>query len=204
MLSSTLLVLSTPARSELITVEPDNYAPGTVLNHVVPQVSLITVGNNNLPHPPAPFAITAQTDIFPFAPPTGTMVFSHVGVPFFYTDRRLRMDFAGVTANVSIDFRAQVNADRGQLDVFGLDGSLLGSYLTGPLNAGGIETLSITRPAADIAWAVAYTAIGSGSFGRLDHLVFDAPVPVPEPGSIAFIAIGLTMLMGRIYRRGRS
>ena len=132
------------------------------------------------------------------------MVFSHVGVPFFYTDRRLRMDFAGVTANVSIDFRAQVNADRGQLDVFGLDGSLLGSYLTGPLNAGGIETLSITRPAADIAWAVAYTAIGSGSFGRLDHLVFDAPVPVPEPGSIAFIAIGLTMLLGRIYRRGRS
>jgi hypothetical protein len=202
-LSSGLLVLSASAQTELITLEPDNYAPGTVLNHVVPQVSLITAADNNLPHPPAPFDITAQTDVFPFAPPTGALVFSHVGVPFFYTDRRLRMDFAGVTTSVSIDFQAHVNAERGKLDVFGLNGSLLGTYLTDPLNAGVTETLTITHPAADIAWAVAYTAPGSGSFGRLDHLVFGAPVAVPEPHSVALLAVGLLILTGKISLRSR-
>lgn len=203
-LGSVLLVLSASAQTELITVEPDSYAPGTVLNHIVPQVSLITAADNNLPHPPAPFDITAQTDAFPFAPPTGTIVFSHVGVPFFYTHRRLRMDFAGVTTSISIDFQARADAERGQLDAFGLDGVLLGTYLTGPLNAGITETLTVARPAADIAWAVAYTAPDSGSFGRFDHLVFAAPVAVPEPGSLALIAAGLIILAGKTYLRSRS
>src|SRR5204863_668557 len=99
-----LCFLASTAPGQIV-VEPDNYADNAVLNHVVPEVSLITAANNNLPHQPAPFDITGVTSTFPFQPPTGSKVFAHVGVPFFYTDRRLRMDFNGLVSEISIDFQ---------------------------------------------------------------------------------------------------
>ena len=59
----------------------------------------------------------------------------------------------------------------GHLEVFASDGTLLAQYLTQPQESGKNELMTITRGAADIAWAVAYSE-GDGSFGRIDDLSF--------------------------------
>lgn len=179
-----------------VVLDPDQYASGTILNQALPEVSLITAANNNLPHPPVPFNITAATSTFPFQPPTGNNVFAHAGVPFFNSDRRLRMDFNGLTSFLSIDFQGgnSLATEFGRLEVYGLGGLLLDTYTTAGLLGGQIETMSINRPGSDIAWAVAYTVNPAGGFGRLDHLVFAAPLPVPEPGlGVLILAAGLAV-----------
>jgi hypothetical protein len=187
------VLASTAAQSQIV-LEPDNYASGTVLNHVLPEVSLITAASNNLPHPPRGFDITAASSTFPFQPPTGTNVFAHVGVPFFYTDRRLRMDFNGLVSDLAIDFQggSQGIAEQGTLQVFDSSGSMIDSFTTAPLLGGAIQTMAINRPTADVAWAVAYTLTDESPFGRLDHLSFSTPLPVPEP---APLVIGLMALI---------
>ncbi len=194
------------ARAQLITLEPDHYPNGATLNLVNPAVRLITAGNNNLPHVPAPFSVWATTSFLPFAPPTGTNVFSHVGVPFFNSDRRLRMNFAGLVSTVSIDFQGGAAGvqEQGLLAVYDLNNLLLGSYTTAGLLGGQIETMSLTRPTPDIAYAVAYTLTANSPFGRLDHLVFNAPVPVPEPAAIWFIATGALLLFVVRKAQGRG
>ena len=54
------------------------------------------------------------------------------------------------------------------LQTFDAGGVLLAQYTTGPRAAGDPEVMIVTRPTADIAWAVAYSM---NSFGRLDNLV---------------------------------
>jgi hypothetical protein len=188
-------------KAQIVSVEPDNYASGTVLNNVSPFVSLITAGTNNLPHPPVPFDIRATESTFPWQPPTGNNVFSHAGgVTFFNSDRRFRMDFNGLVSFVSIVFQGgnSLQTMRGQLDVFGSDGQLLTTYITQPLLGGQTETMSINRTLSDIAWATAYTVPGDNPFGRLDALFFSTPVP--EPGTPALI-LGLGAAWAWFRRR---
>lgn len=194
-----LIVQAVPAQGQSIVVEPDHYAGGTALNQISPFVSLITAANNNLPHPPVPFDVRATTSVFPFLPSTGTNVFAHaLGIPFWYTDRRLRMDFAGLVSTLSIDFQggtANVQ-ERGTLEVYSSQNVLLGAYVTAPLFGGQIETMNIGHASADIAYAIAYTLPGQTSFGRLDHLVFSAPVSVPEPTCLGLMTFGAMGFMG--------
>ena len=194
-------------QAQSIVVEPDDYASGTALNHISPFVSLITAAGNNLPHPPVPFDVRATSSVFPFQPPTGTNVFAHArGVPFWYTDRRLRMDFAGLVSTLSIDFQggtANVQ-ELGTLEVYNSQSVLLGAYVTAPLFGGQIETMSISHPSADIAYAIAYALPGQTSFGRLDHLVFSTPVPVPEPATLGLLALGATGVIGWRCCRGQK
>lgn len=174
------LLAASNLNAQILTLEPDNYADGTVLNHVLSQVSLVTAASNNVP---IPFDVTAKTSTFPWQPPTGNNVFSHVGVGFFNQDRKLRMDFNGLVSFVSIAFQGGNNlvTERGQLDVFGAGGNLLRSYITQPLLGGQTEIMSITEPIPDIAWASAFTVAGDNPFGRLDALSFSTPVPEPAP-----------------------
>src|SRR6185503_7122961 len=80
----------TSAHAQFVTLEPDNYTNGTVLNTIVPGLSLTTAGSNNQPIPPVPFNVRAVTDGFGFAP-TGQKVFGQENVPFFNTNVRLLM-----------------------------------------------------------------------------------------------------------------
>ena len=185
------------ARAQLITLEPDNYADNTVLNLVLPQVRLVTAGDNNLP---IPFDVTAVTQTTPFNPPTGQRVFSHVGVPFFNGIRRLRMDFNGTVAGISIDFQGSIGeTDQGRLDVYNSQNVLLDSFLTAPLAGGQTQTMSVTRLSTDIAYALAFTTQPNLGFGRLDHLVFSTPVP--EPSTPLFLTLGALGLAGMSRRR---
>jgi hypothetical protein len=190
--------------AQLITLEPDNYTDGTVLNHVLPQVGLVTAASNNVP---IPFDVTARTSpAQPFLPPTGPNVFAHVGIPFFNVDRKLRMDFNGLVSYVGITFQGGNNleTERGQLDVFGIGGNLLRSYVTQPLLGGQSEVMSITELVPDISWATAYTVAGDNPFGRLDYLTFSTPVP--EPSSLALFALagGAILYCARLRHAGTS
>jgi hypothetical protein len=197
------LSLAELAHGQFITVEPDNFPEGTILNTLTPGVSLITAGRDNLPHPPAPFNVTATTDNFGFAP-TGTRVFGHVNIPFWNTDRRLRMDFDGFVSTVSIAFAGGngLSPERGRLEVYGVGNTLLDIYLTSFRLGGDVETMSISRATPDIAFAVAYVAENEGSFGRLDALRFTTPVP--EPSTWALCSLGLMLLGLRWWRKYRA
>jgi hypothetical protein len=115
------------------------------------------------------------------------------------------MDFAGLVSSLGIDFQGGTTSvqERGTLEVYSSQNLLLGSYTTSPLFGGQIETMNIAHPSADIAYAIAYTLPGQTSFGRLDHLVFGAPVP--EPKSLGLVALGSMGLIGwRRYGRRKA
>jgi hypothetical protein len=172
-LVSLLLPLSI-AKAQVV-VEPDNYANGTELTSIVPQVTLNTTLSDNVPVPL--FVVTATDDLF-----TGRRVFAHVNIPFFSNERRLRMDFAGLVSGLSLEFIAgnALSQHIGRLEAYNHQNALVGTYVTSPLT-GSAETMFLSRPVADIAWAVAYSDPSASPFGRLDHLVFSDPVMVPEP-----------------------
>src|SRR3954467_5936713 len=190
--------------AQIITLEPDNYTNGTVLNHVLPQVSLIVAASNNVP---IPFDVLATTSTMPWQPPTGNNVFAEQpGVPFFNVDRKLRMDFNGLVSYVGITFQGGNNleTERGQLDVFGIGGNLLRSYVTQPLLGGQSEVMSITELVADISWATAYTVAGDNPFGRLDYLTFSTPVPEPSSMALFGLAGGAILYCARLRHAGTS
>ena len=197
-LAGVLASITVAAEEKFVGLDPDDYAHGTVLNRVIPEVGLITAGRDNLPHPPRPFDVTVYETSFPWQPPTGDSIFAHAGVGFWNTDRRLRMDFNGLVSSVSIDFQGGDNlvAEQGLLEVYTLGGILAGTYLTQPVFGGQVETMSITHAVPDIAWAIAYTTTGNSPFGRLDHLIFSAPVPVPEPQTIGLLGLGAIAVFG--------
>ena len=200
-----LLTSSWFAHGQTFVLDPDSYAAGTVLNTIIPQVSLITVGPNNLPHFDPGFNVTVAEETFPFQPPTGDSVFAHAGVGFWYTERRLRMDFNGLVSSMSIAFQGgnSITPEVGQLEAYNASGQLIATYTTQSLLGGQVETMSVNRLNPDIAWAVAYSLPGDSHFGNLDHLVFTG-VLVPEPNLWLPGALGLVAAMAFRARRNRS
>jgi hypothetical protein len=157
-------------------VEPDQFVHGTSLGAVQPGVTLSVLDNTNAP---LPFPVTATFDSFNFAP-TGRMVFGHANVQFFGDTRRLKTAFAQPVDRLSLDFAGgnTVLTEFGRLEAYDSAGNLLATYVTQPRAGGVEETMTIVRPAADIAYAIAYTPLAGGSFGRLDNLKFGN---TPEP-----------------------
>jgi hypothetical protein len=172
-------------------LEPDTYVAGMVLNTVSPGVTLAVLDPSNAL---LPFPVTATYDSFQFAP-TGRLVFAHAGVQFFGDTRRLRMTFADPVDRLAIDFAGgnTVTAEFGRLEAYDAVGNLLATYVTEPRLGGQVETMSIVRPSADIAYAIAYTPLAGGSFGRLDNLRFgDNPEPAQTTaadGTYAFLEL---------------
>ena len=181
------LALVSQSLAQTFVIEPDNYPNNSVLDHVFPAVSLTTAGADNLPIPPVSFHVTASYDGFGYAS-TGTNVFGHAGVPFWNTDRRLRMDFNLAASFIAIDFIGGefFTNEVAELDAFNSSGMLVASYLTGLRAADSVETMFVSRSAGDIAWAVAYLPPGDGNFGRLDNLRFT----VPEPSAATLALLG--------------
>ncbi|MCA9177360.1 MAG: VCBS repeat-containing protein, partial [Planctomycetales bacterium] len=112
---------------------------------------------------------------------TGRLVFAHETTTGRSTKWReglgvLRMDFAGNTQSVSIDIIAKLNDNRdfGKLEVYNASGTLLESKQSSDLADGASETVTIARPQADIAYAIAYGA--GGNDVRLDNLRFTSEV----------------------------
>jgi len=193
--SSLILLLST-AKAEVI-VEPDDYPSQTELTSIVPQVTLNTTLSDNVPVPL--FVVTATDDPF-----TGRRVFAHFNIPFFTDFRRLRMDFSGLVSSISLEFIAHNSLSEhvGRLEAYNSQNILVGTYVTSTLiGTGTAETMFLSRPVADIAWAVAYSDPGASPFGRLDHLVFSDPVVVPEPSMALIGGVALVVFITARQRR---
>jgi len=196
-----VLLAATTARAAVITVEPDDYPAGTALTSVSPYVTLMTLDSNDEPVPL--FVVTSDTgdSATRDLSPTGSLVFSHVGIPFFNTIRKLQADFNGRTSSVSIAFAggSPFDPETARLEVYDEAGTLLDVDVSSPTGWGVFETLSVARPRADIARAVIYS--GQNEFGRFDALAFETPVP--EPSGLLAALLPSTALLAR-RRRARA
>jgi hypothetical protein len=200
-----LAVLGTAgsARPSPITIEPDNYANGTVLNTISPAVTLFTSVTATDLTSNFGYNVTAQEDAGFGHTSTGVRVFAQAGVPFFNSTRNLRMTFTDPVQQLSLDFIPSSFAEAGTLSFYNASGQLLGTLQTTNPVTDVPQTLSLFRPTADVKFAV---ASGTGPFVRLDNLRFDArPTAVPEPVSVAaWGVIGLAGCGAAVVRRVRQ
>ena len=195
------LGFSLAANAETFLIEPDNYPSRTMINHIIPQVTLSQAFVNNTA---LQFNVVSAVPDSPVGYPhvlTGNLEIG--GNPYWNNNTRLRMDFASSVQSVSLRFGGgDLNAnDTGILEAFNSSGTLIASATSSPLPAGSWETLSVSLAGDQIAWAVAYFPANGGSFGRLDHLEFST---VPEPSVCALLVTALGVLCHHQYARRRS
>jgi hypothetical protein len=162
---------STQGGSVTTVVEPDRFANGTELTNAVPGVTFTEADSQNVQRGRG---IVANLNAANAS--TGTLVFGR-GVFWFNDPARLRMDFYNPVQSISIDFKQTSGTGFGRLSVFDANNNLLQTFLSGRVPGGAATTLTITRPTADIAYAVAYSddTVGSTPFGYLDNLRFTQP-----------------------------
>jgi hypothetical protein len=167
-----------------IVIEPDNYAEGTVLNDVNPNVQLRIYDGiidtdfpNNFGVFPSPSVIPVTAneneDIFGgYFTSTGTKSFGHADITFFPESRQLAMRFLSPTTRVTIDFISTsfFDPEVGVLEIYNQAGLLLNATVTGQLFEHQKGTLTLTRPAGDIGYARVFSHPDYDPFGTLDYL----------------------------------
>jgi hypothetical protein len=149
-------------------LDPDDYAQQETINDTLDGVTLSAVGIGVKDERVG--ALEADTSS------TGEHVFAFVawGINDIWSSdwradsRELRIDFDSATTTLSIDAVARSSAGYGRLEVYNSEGELLDRYTTGLLEAGAVETMTITRPTADIAYAIATSHMSTTI--RLDNL----------------------------------
>ena len=167
-------------------VEPDAFPDGAVLDTAVAAATLSveTVGG---------FPSSVGVAVSPTAS-TGQKVLAYQAGSTWSTlwtpdSRRLRIEFASPVSRLQIDAAAATDGDLGRLEVFDENDQLLARVTSGILNAGQFETLEITRPTADIAYALVGGHLGSQV--QLDNLRIGVD-PTTETDSLgAFAFAGL-------------
>ena len=151
-------------------VDPDDYEELVELNEVHPQVTLTSIGDGV-----ARTAVYARTRS---PASTGSRVFAHaldattISTEWTQQDRRLQMDFAEPVGTLSLDAVANSDGDLGRLEVYDLNDQLLARYTTDRLDTGDVETMTLSRAAGDIAYAIASAHAGTAI--RFDNLQFGA------------------------------
>jgi hypothetical protein len=171
-------------------LEPDDHAVGTNLNNVHPGATL------SITNAPGSIVFASQTG---FAS-TGTRTFGGTWADF----NRLRVDFASPTDSVSLDFISDDSADHARMEAYDANNNLLDSYTTASLSTNQFETMTISRPSADIAYVIASGI--EGQIGYLDNLHFGSSEPfviTDEDGNYEFpeLPIG-NHLIGEIQQPG--
>ncbi len=201
-LTATLaLGFSLAANAETFLIEPDNYPARTMINHIIPEVTLSQALPNNTAFPFNPVLAAPDSPVgYPHVL-TGNLEIGP-GIGTWNNNNRLRMDFTSSVQFVSLRFGGgDVYAnDTGILEAFNSSGTLIASANSSPLSAGSWETVSVGLAGDQIAWAVAYFPVNGGTFGRLDHLEFST---VPEPSVCALLVAALGVLCHHQYARRR-
>jgi len=198
-----LALTATGAHAATLVVEPDNYPDQTVLDNLIPGLTLSVTDATETPS--NFFTVTAITTPIGFQS-TGTKVFAESNVDFWDPAFRMRMDFTNPVSGVSIDAigGTNFNTDLGILEIYNAAGQLLNTYTTQPLAPNRVETMSLQDPTPDIAYAVAYGikgSSGSGPFLALDHLVVNG-FTAPEPTTLSLLSAAALPLLTR--RRQKS
>lgn len=175
-----LLCTLQTGQAAVTVVEPDDYAHGTVLNNIHPQV---TLGIRTSPGLGTTNSIITATALNGPQATTGSRIFGQAGVNFLNSSRRLQMRFHVPINSLSIDFGHQdhFGGHRGILEIYDADDNLLDTLTTDPITG----TTTMTQTNRDIAAAIAYT---DGPFGHFDNLRFNV---VPEPSSLTLLALAI-------------
>lgn len=204
-----LLTFADLAKAQFI-VEPDSFPAGTNISGSFPGVTLREADSGG----------NALGDVSSFSDPTrastGTRVFGSVsqGNPFWFfstspsSGRVLRADFAAPANFVQLDFinndgaTGGANPDVGILRAFDASGTSLAAVTTAVLlNNGDFQSLSSTRPTADIADILAGGSEATGDDINLDNLRFNAFTVIPEPSTLALLAVGTRGVLGYGWRQ---
>jgi hypothetical protein len=148
-------------------VEPDDFSSTSRLNSVRSGVTLSAVGNgvadDTVASLTAPNVSTGDQLFASFSSSCGGYC-----TEWTTDSRQMRMDFAAPVSTLSLDAIGSTLAGIGRLEVYGLDNQLLARYTTQQLATGEIETMTVSRPAADIKFAIARSH--NNSVVRFDNL----------------------------------
>ena len=185
----------TAASAAPLIIEPDDFAPGTDISNVVPGVTLSTVSSDL--GDSAVFAVEPREADWAS---TGRLVFGHNGSfpehwvtdtisPFRYGALRVDIDVDFDVVEVQFDLNGNDSDDIGILEAFAEDGTLLGTFETGLLDADVFETATISS-----ATPIRYLVAGGK---QADTITLDRLVLIPEPASLALFLFG-----GLLWRRG--
>lgn len=194
-----MLVVSTPAMG-VITVDPDAFSAGTVLNNAYPGVTLTALGWTDfaMTNPIGPNVLSTTSG----RASTGTRVFGHTGSnPPGWGDgiwEYLRVDFAVDATWVSLDFIADnTNDNDAILEAYDASNNLVASAASvGNYNDPQVVTLTVSAP--NIAYILALgDPIDKVHDWELDNLQYQ---PIPAPGAILLGGIGVA-LVGWLRRR---
>ena len=176
-------------------IEPDDFSHGTIVSSAIDRVTLTAVGVEV-----ADDAVGGrETEIVRAS--TGTHVLGHLthaGWRTAWTDsgRRLRLQFSSPVTTVSID---AVGTGVGRLEIYDAGDNLLGRYTTRQLAEGQFETMTLSRPVAKIAYAIA--GGHAGTTVQLDNFRFGPEaatvtdfagaysIPLLEPGNYTVQAV---------------
>ncbi len=172
------------ASAALTVIEPDDYAEGAVLNNVSPLMQLRIYDGVVYPNFPQHFGVHPSPSVIPvtanenpdifggYFTSTGTKTFGHANINFAPESRQLAMRFLAPTTQVSVDFigTERLAEQIGVLEVFDSAGALLDTFTSSPVLAHQVSTLSLSRPAGDIAYARAFSSPAASPFGTLDNL----------------------------------
>ena len=127
-------------------LEPDDYNVGTLLNTVHPEVTLTAVGASSAD-------VLAGIPSGSFAS-TGSLGFTHADPFGWGASIHLRLDFANPVDFVSLDAISNNAGEVGLLEAYDAADNLLASDTTALLAAGAVETMSLARSSADIAYVI--------------------------------------------------
>ncbi|MBC8355868.1 MAG: hypothetical protein H8E66_28155 [Planctomycetes bacterium] len=155
-------------------IEPDDYAANAVIGNVSPDATLTAIGTATSGGTVYARSVGQSS--------TGSQAFSACSFTgsggacsIYQTEwtsrtRQLRIDIASPASTVSIDALSNNNDDYGRLAIYDANNNLLARYTTNALASGQIETMTLSRPTADIAYAIAGGHADTGV--RLDNLRF--------------------------------
>lgn len=202
-----LTLVISPAARAMITVEPDAFPVGTVLNNAYPGVTLTALGDG----------LGGNSNVVSYSYSWGgmqfystpTLVFGHQGGGnngtwgdgiFEY----LKADFAVGATTVSLDFISDNNTGNdkwGYLKAYDSANNLVASVNTGDNGGAGyppLTVITLTVSAPNIAYVLAEGDPGN----RIDSWVLDnlQYQPIPAPGAILLGGIGVAVV-GWLRRR---
>ncbi len=148
-------------------VEPDDHPAGTVLNSIDLLATLTAVGGGVANDTVSSLAASYTS--------TGNLNFGSTWRTGIWNtgDAEMRVDFVNLASEVRLDYISDDSSDFGHMRAFNAAGSELFEYVTANLGTGAVETMTITRPAADIAYILASGR--NGQWGWLDKLEYELP-----------------------------